>query len=330
MTHKKDPKKKPDDQPLKKQYFTPKPPTPPAPVYNSPMKSPPPNPPPLGAALTIVATPIGNLGDITSRARTALGAAHLIAAEDTRTAKRLLTAMALPRPHRLLSARAHNEMQAAAAILRALDQNHAVAYLTDAGTPAISDPGARLVRQTRAAGYRVIPLPGPCAFTTLLSAAGLPDGPRHFYGFPPAAPPRRRQFFTTLQTRDGYSLFYEAPHRIAATLADLTSAFGGDQHIVIGRELTKFHEQILDATLAQATAAVTAGTLPARGEFTLAVQNPAHSPQSADGWRLFTHLSPHLPPRRAAALAAAITGADARTLYARHTAAKSPPPNESV
>lgn len=278
------------------------------------------------AVLYMLATPIGNLQDISLRALDCLRAATVIAAEDTRVARRLLSALAIPAPPRLLSLRAHNEQQASLKVIRALQDGESVVYVSDAGTPAISDPGAKLVQAVRAAGFAISPLPGASALTAFLAVAGLPDVPLHFYGFPPPSASKRRKFFSSLCTSagsGGYTIFYEAPHRISAMIADLAAVFGGEQRIVIGRELTKRHEQIIDDSLAAVAAAFAAEEIAARGEFVIAVENPAKNTAAAsaaaEGWRVFCHLSPLLPPRQAAAAAAKISGANAAELYRRHS-----------
>lgn len=274
------------------------------------------------SVLYMLATPIGNLQDVSLRALRLLREAAVIAAEDTRVARRLLSALDIPAPARLLSARAHNEQRAAAKIIAALEAGESVVYVSDAGTPAVSDPGSRIAQAVRKAGFAVSPVPGASALTALLSAAALPEGAVHFYGFPPPAAARRRKFFAALSALEGVSVFYEAPHRIAATVAALAEAFGGGCRIVLGRELTKRYEQIVDSTLAEVADALARGDIPARGEFALAVENPAADAGAAEGWQAFAELEKLLPPRKAAAAAAAITGADAAALYKRHLAGK--------
>lgn len=268
--------------------------------------------------LYMLATPIGNLQDISLRALHHLRTATLLAAEDTRVARRLLAGLKIPPPPQWLSLRAQNEQRAAQKVLAALRQGDDVVYLPDAGTPGVSDPGSRLVYAVRQGGFAVSPLPGASALTALCAVAALDEGAVHFYGFPPAAAAARRKLFAALRTLSGTCIFYEAPHRIAVMLADLSASWGGGQRVVIGRELTKQHEQVADTTLAQAVVAVTDGSLPARGEFCLAVSPPPHSAVAEEGWRVFNILLNNLPPRQAAAAAAKISGEKSAALYQRH------------
>ena len=274
--------------------------------------------------LYMLATPIGNLQDISLRALACLRRATVIAAEDTRVARRLLSAHGIAAP-RLLSLRAHNEQRAAAQIVDLLRAGQSVVYVTDAGTPAISDPGARLTSTVRDAGFAVSPLPGASALTAFLSVAGLPEGALHFHGFLPSAAAKRKKLLQTLGALDGFSLFYEAPHRITAALDDCATLLGGNRRVVIGRELTKRHEQIINTTLAAAAAAVRSGDIPPRGEWIFALENSSgtEAAAAAESWRVFQYLLPYLPPRRAAAAAAKITAGNARALYQRHLAAAS-------
>ena len=270
--------------------------------------------------LHIVSTPIGNLQDISLRALHHLRTAALLAAEDTRVARRLLAGVGVPPPpsSRLISLRAQNEQQAAQKVIAALRAGGDVVYISDAGTPGLSDPGSKLVRAVRDAGFAASPVPGASALTALCAVAALDEGAVHFHGFPPAAAAARRKFFAALRQTTGTCIFYEAPHRIAATLADLSASWGGAQRVVIGRELTKKHEQIADTTLAQAAAAVASGGIPARGEFCLAATPPPHRAAAEEGWRVFNILLNTLPPRQAAAAAAKISGEKASALYQRH------------
>ena len=272
----------------------------------------------------MLATPIGNLQDISLRALQQLREAALIAAEDTRVARRLLAALAVVTAAPIVSLRAHNERRAAQTVIRALQEGGQVVYLSDAGTPGVSDPGARLARAVRAAGFAVSPVPGASALTALLSVAGAGGGAKesavHFYGFPPAAARQRQRFFKSLCALDGVSVFYEAPHRIAASMEDLQAAFGAAQRVVLGRELTKLHEQVVEGTLAEVAAMLKQGGIPARGEFALAVDNPAQAGSAVEGWRVFCELAAMLPPRKAAAIAAKVSGGRAAALYQRHLA----------
>ena len=275
--------------------------------------------------LYLVATPIGNREDITLRALRLLQTAAVIAAEDTRRARRLLALYEITPPP-LVSLREHNEAQASARLIARLaqgrDDEHAV-YLTDAGTPGISDPGARLVATARARGAPVIPIPGASALTALLAVAGVPQNPAasavHFYGFVPAAVAKRTAMFRQWKQVAGWHVFFDAPHRVAQTLSNLREALGGSCRCVVGRELTKRHEQIIDATLDNIISALEDGTLPTRGEWTLLVDIPqASAAETIDPHALFDRLRAELPPRRAAAIAAAFSHHPASHFYQRH------------
>lgn len=266
-----------------------------------------------GGILYVVATPIGNLEDLSGRARRVLAEAATVAAEDTRVARRLLSACGLT-GKRLLSARAHNEAKMTGAILRAISDSGDCAYVSDAGTPGVSDPGGRLVRAARKAGVRVVPIPGPSALTTLIMAAGIGDQAVHFLGFPPRAPGKRQAFFRQLCGLQGCAALFEAPTRFADALDRLAEALDGNARAVVGRELTKANEQIAEGTLNQLRNMTAQGEIPARGEFCILAETPGRQ-ELADGRELFAALRTEMPPRRAAALAAKFSGADADQLY---------------
>ncbi len=218
--------------------------------------------------LYVVATPIGNLQDITLRALQVLRDVAVLACEDTRHTRKLLDRHGIQASSR--SYHRFNEKKRAGEILELLTRGDSVALVTDAGTPGISDPGAELVAQAAAAGFRVVPIPGPSAPVTLLSVAGL-EGTRHlFAGFPPHRSGERRRWLEELSTVREALVVMEAPTRIAATLEDLVEIFGSHRTAVIGRELTKLHEEILRGTLGELAAQV--GAAPGRGEYTLVVE----------------------------------------------------------
>ncbi|MEI8303053.1 MAG: 16S rRNA (cytidine(1402)-2'-O)-methyltransferase [Burkholderiales bacterium] len=281
----------------------------------------------MAPGLYVVATPIGHLSDLSPRAAQVLCDVDVVAAEDTRVTRVLLAHVGSSA--RLIGARAHNEAQAAEAIIALLAQGQSVALVSDAGTPAISDPGARVVAAVRAAGHAVVPVPGPSAIITLLSAAGLADGPVLFEGFLPSRPRARRERLEALAAAaDAVSaalVLYEAPHRIVALVDDLLAHYGGQRGLVIGRELTKLHEEIAVMPLAQAPAWLTAGPHRQRGEFVLALaQAPADDAAAtatasagidAQTRRLLTLLATELPPARAARLAHEISGTPREALY---------------
>lgn len=270
----------------------------------------------MKAALSIVATPIGNLGDITLRALETLRAAAVVACEDTRHARRLLDHYDVRAE--LLAVHAHNEQAAAARLITLLAAGKQVALISDAGTPGISDPGARTVAAVRAAGYRVVPLPGPNAAVTALSAAGLDDGAFHFIGFLPAKPGTRRAAIDALKPVAATLVFYEAPHRVAETIADLAERLEDGREIVVARELTKLFEQIERMPLAAAPAWLAADENRRRGEFVLLVSAPPpRTGLDAESERILALLLAELPVKQAAKLTAAITGQPKNDLYQR-------------
>ena len=232
---------------------------------------------PEAPGLWLVPGPLGHLGDLTRRAGEILASADLVCAEDTRRALKLLNHLGLRR--RLLSYREQNHRQAWPAIEEILARGGRVALLSDAGTPSISDPGAALVRAARAAGHQVSALPGPSAVITALAASGFSADRFHFAGFPPARASARRAFFTSLAAWPWTLVFFEAPHRLAVSLADMAEAFG-PRPAFLAREMTKFHEEGLSADLA-GLAAETAAR-PRLGEMTIVVGGPAGEAEPAD------------------------------------------------
>jgi 16S rRNA (cytidine1402-2'-O)-methyltransferase len=266
--------------------------------------------------LWIVATPIGNLDDLSPRARDVLRAVALIAAEDTRHSAPLL-AHAGSRS-RTLALHEHNERDQAARIVERLLAGDDVALVSDAGTPLISDPGFRLVRAAREAGCEVSPVPGPCAAIAALSAAGLPSDRFTFEGFLPAKTSARRERLQTLAAESRTLIFYESSHRIVDSLADMVAVFGATREAVLARELTKLFETIIAAPLGIVHARVVADANQQRGEFVIIVsgaQGDEADAQLAEGRRVFALLREELPPARAAKLAAAISGAPRKLLY---------------
>ena len=267
--------------------------------------------------LHIVATPIGNLRDLTLRALDVLRTADLIAAEDTRTTQGLLHAYGIQA--RLTPLHEHNEQAAAERLLEALQEGKSVAYVSDAGTPGISDPGARLVATVRAAGFAVIPIPGASAVATAMSVAAL-DGPWLFVGFLPAKAGARRKALEDLRDLPCALVFYEAPHRVEETVADLCAVMDGARTLLIARELTKRFEQLHTCPLAAAAAWLAADENHRRGEFVLVLEAPAASGdddarQATEARRVLELLLAELPVKQAAQLAARLTGARKNTLY---------------
>jgi 16S rRNA (cytidine1402-2'-O)-methyltransferase len=271
--------------------------------------------PPSGK-LWVVATPIGNLDDLSPRAQAVLREADLIAAEDTRHSAGLLRHFGIAT--RSVALHEHNERAVADDLVTRLLAGTRIALISDAGTPLISDPGFRLVRAARAAGIEVSPVPGPCAAIAALSAAGLPSDRFVFEGFLPAKAAARRAQLDALRAETRTLVFYESSHRISDLLADLVVAFGGERRAAMARELSKLFETILDGTLAELAARVAADADQQRGEFVVLVAgagDDAAAARLAEGRRVFELLRKELPPGRAARLAADISGAPRRELY---------------
>jgi 16S rRNA (cytidine1402-2'-O)-methyltransferase len=265
-------------------------------------------------ALSIVATPIGNLGDITLRALETLRQADVIACEDTRHARHLLDHHGIRA--QLLALHEHNEQAAAEKLLDLLAAGKCVALISDAGTPGVSDPGARAVAAVRAAGYAVTPLPGPNAAVAALSAAGLDDPAFLFVGFLPAKVGARRTVIEGLKPVAATLVFYEAPHRIEETVADLVELLEPEREIVVARELTKLFEQIVRLPLPAAPAWLAADDNHRRGEFVLLVSAPPpRSGIAAEAERVLRLLLDDLPVKQAARLASEITGTAKNELY---------------
>ena len=270
----------------------------------------------MSGTLYVVATPIGNLEDLTPRARQTLAQVDLIAAEDTRHTGRLLSHLGVKTP--LLALHDHNEEQAVARVVAALESGQSVALVSDAGTPLISDPGFRLVRAAHRSGIIVSPIPGASAVTAALSAAGLPTDRFCFEGFLPAKKVARKEALESLATETRTLVFYESVHRIAATLADMRQAFGDARNAFIGRELTKMHEQCAQGSLANLSERVDGGTIVGKGEFVIVVAGVEASPGSSiDIDRLLQLLGEKLSAKDAARVAAEISGEKRNALYER-------------
>ncbi|TWO69860.1 16S rRNA (cytidine(1402)-2'-O)-methyltransferase [Caenimonas sedimenti] len=267
-------------------------------------------------ALYVVATPIGNLADISMRALHLLGLADAVACEDTRHTQTLLRAYGIDKPGTaLLAVHQHNETEAAQAVLERLRLGQRVAYASDAGTPGVSDPGARLVAAVRAAGHAVVPLPGASSVTALLSAAGAVDDDPGFVfaGFLPAKAGERDSAVAALALERRAVVVLEAPHRIAALAASL--AVLGERPVTVGRELTKQFEEIATLPCAGFSAWLQAGPQRGRGEFALALHPVARVVDSDEPLRVLRLLLAELPLKSAVKLAAEITGAPRNTLY---------------
>jgi len=268
------------------------------------------------ALLYIVATPIGNLADMVPRAIEVLQCADLVAAEDTRHSQRLFSHFDIDTP--LVAYHDHSDDKRTGQILQRLEEGQTVALISDAGTPLISDPGYRLVREARARGVKVVPVPGACAFTAALCAAGLPSDRFSFEGFLPAKAGAREKALQALANDPHTLIFYEAPHRVLDTLEAMAAVFGGAREAVIARELTKAFETIHLAPLAEMVDWVRADSNQQRGEIVLLIRGAERNSAAeldTEAERVMKLLLAELPPRRAAALAAEITGVNKKALY---------------
>lgn len=265
----------------------------------------------------MVATPIGNLRDVTLRALDVLAGVEVIAAEDTRTTRRLLEAHAIRA--RLVALHEHNERAASEKILSLLAAGKSVALVSDAGTPGISDPGAIAIARARQEGFRVVPIPGPNAAICALSAAGI-SAPRFlFHGFLPAKAGQRRRELEKLKNLSAALVFYEAPHRIVECVEDLAAVLGARRMLTIAREITKLFEEIHVCALGEAGKWLAEDANRRRGEFVLVVAEPepAAAPDlSGAGRRAMQVLASELPLKQAAELAAVLTGESKKALYA--------------
>jgi 16S rRNA (cytidine1402-2'-O)-methyltransferase len=269
----------------------------------------------LTPGLYVVATPIGNLGDVTLRALEVLRQVDCVAAEDTRVSRQLLDHFGLRKE--MISVREHNELQSAEGIIERIRAGQTVAYVTDAGTPAVSDPGARLVAAAKRENVPVVPLPGPNAAVAALSASGQVFEHWLFYGFLPAKGEARKKVLEGLKSLPYGLLFYESPHRILSTVADMNAILGADRTLTIARELSKLFEQIHSLQLGEAEAWLAQDPNRQRGEFVLIVSGvlPDHNQDVREQKRVLHLLLEELPVSRAANLAAKLTGAKKNTLY---------------
>tara|TARA_Y100000782_G_scaffold105964_1_gene126437 strand:- start:147 stop:1004 length:858 start_codon:yes stop_codon:yes gene_type:complete len=266
--------------------------------------------------LFVVATPIGNLQDLTPRALQVLREVSLIAAEDTRHSARLMQHFGINTP--MTACHDHNERDKGQRLVERLLAGESLALISDAGTPLISDPGYHLVRQAREAGIRVSPVPGACALIAALSAAGMPSDRFAFEGFLPAKAHGRQQRLQALQGEQRTWLVYEAPHRLLECLQDMQKVLGGERRVLLARELTKTFETLHAAPLAELVAWVAADSDQQRGECVLVVEGapePEADEVSAQTLHILDLLLAELPVKRAARLAAEITGARKNQLY---------------
>jgi 16S rRNA (cytidine1402-2'-O)-methyltransferase len=266
--------------------------------------------------LYVVATPIGNLQDITLRALDILKAVDVIAAEDTRHTAGLLSHFAIQK--KLIAVHDHNEQKAAQQLLTRLQAGESIALVTDAGTPGISDPGAIVVNVIREAGIKVVPIPGASAVIAALSAAGITDNGFMFYGFLPTSGSQRRKALEILKTQTVALVFYEAPHRVVESIADMAAVLGAERRLTIARELTKTFETFHQCKLGDAAVFLHSDPNQQRGEFVLLVEAgkvQQAGPVSEESQRILKLLIGELPLKQAVKLAAEITGSKKNALY---------------
>ena len=267
------------------------------------------------ATLYVVATPIGNLADITLRALAVLSQADMICAEDTRVTAQLLSAYGIQA--KLLSVREHNEQQMADKVIAALAEGKTVAQVSDAGTPAVCDPGAKLAARVRAAGLSVVPVVGASAVMGALSVAGVSEPNFYFHGFLPAKAGERQKLLATWAEATYPIVMFETPHRIAATLADMAAVFP-QRSLVLAREISKTFETFLSGTVSEVQTIVVQDSNQSRGEMVLilhpaSIERPSELPDDAQ--QVMKILSAELPTKQAAELAAKITGENKKALY---------------
>jgi 16S rRNA (cytidine1402-2'-O)-methyltransferase len=270
--------------------------------------------PSLGGKLYVVGTPIGNIEDLSPRARDVLRIADIIAAEDTRRARGLLSRIGVE--SHVIAFHEHNEAERIDDLLERLSTGATLALISDAGTPLISDPGWRLVHAARTRGYTVVPVPGPSAVVAALSVAGLPTDRFVFEGFLPRRAGARSERLARLVREPRTIVFFEAVHRLEEMLTALAEHFGRDRPAVLARELTKVHEQVMFGTAGSLLAAL--GTeIPLLGEFVIVVggNTATAAPDEVEARRVYALLAAELPPDRALVLAAAITGMPRNELY---------------
>lgn len=267
-------------------------------------------------ALYVVATPIGNLGDMVPRAIETLQTVQLIAAEDTRHSAKLLEHFHIQTP--LVAYHDHSDAQRTEYLLERIRQGDSIALISDAGTPLVSDPGFQLVAAARLAGIRVVPIPGACAVIAALSASGLPSDRFSFEGFLPSKQVARSKRLQGLAAETATLIFYEAPHRIVETLVDVMTVFGESRSVVMARELTKTFETFLSGTVSEVLALVQADSNQRRGEIVLLVHGAPKAEVveiNPEAERIMRLLAVELPPKKAAALTEQITGVKKKQIY---------------
>lgn len=273
--------------------------------------------------LFVVATPIGNLDDLSPRAREVLGRADLIAAEDTRVTGRLLSHVGIK--VRSLALHDHNEEKVVPELIEALESGNSVALVSDAGTPLVSDPGYRLVRAAHNAGITVSPIPGPSAPVAALSASGLPSDRFVFEGFLPTRQGARKRRLEVLRPETRTVLYFESVHRVAETISDMRSVLGDSRQAFIGRELSKLHEQCVPGSLAELAESLADGRIPLKGEFVIGIEGIADMEEdtfAADADRWLGELMPVMPGKQAVDIVARVTGVPRNTVYQQMLARK--------
>lgn len=269
--------------------------------------------------LYVVATPIGNLSDISARAREVLSEVSAICAEDTRHTKSMLQAYSIDKP--LIALHEHNESDIAWKMVERLKTGDSLALVSDAGTPLVSDPGYRLVREVREAGFPVSPIPGACAAIAALSVAGIPSDRFCFEGFLPAKSSGRRERLQNLAREPRTLVFYESSHRIEESLADFVAIFGAEREAAVARELTKLFETVFGNTLGGLLEKVQQDENQRKGEFVIVVRGCEDDSNVAlaEGQRLYAKFAEHMKPSQAAKLAAELSGAPRKALYGGET-----------
>jgi len=267
--------------------------------------------------LYVVATPIGNLDDMVPRAVAVLQSVDVIAAEDTRHSARLLSHFSIETP--AVAYHDHTDLRQVTTLIGRMKRGQSIALISDAGTPLVSDPGYRLVREARKAGIRVVPVPGACAMVAALSASGLPSDRFAFEGFLPAKTAARCSRLEPLASDERTLIFYEAPHRIEASLADMAQVFGVEREAVLAREITKTFETIRSGTLEGLQAFVAADSNQRRGEMVVMVRGVSRSEKKVDidpeAERLMRILMGELSLKQSSKLVAEITGLKKKPLY---------------
>lgn len=264
-------------------------------------------------SLYIVATPIGNLEDITDRAKRILSEVDIIAAEDTRHSAKLLRQLQINTP--LVALHDHNEKLFAPVLIEKIKSGQCIALISDAGTPLLSDPGFGLVDLATSSGIEIIPVVGASALMAALSVAGMPVDRFVFEGFLPAKPVARQKRLQSLANESRTIIFFEAPHRIIRTLNDMKDVFGGKRLVSVARELTKVYEQVVRAELDEILGSFATGEIKARGEFVLLLGGMAGKQSTTDLPALLKILLEELPPRKAAGIAHKLTGENSKELY---------------